>query len=621
MSALFTLKDHLRENQLYLNRVTVASVSILLLTILLVSRLFYFQIIQHARYTTLSRNNQLKINPIPPTRGLIFDRDGQLLAGNVPAFSLEITRNKVPHLKETLTALKKLIPISEAQEQAFYKQLRYTRSSESVPIRLKLTELEVASFSVQKHQFPGVEVVAHPIRHYPFKTLFAHVIGYIGPLNEQDLTIVDKIQYRGTYHMGKTGLEKFYETELHGQIGYQQAETDAHGHMVRVRGSTPPTAGNNLYLAIDLGLQQAAFDALGTLKGAVIAIDPRNGDVLAMVSNPSFDPNAFTQGIDSDSYDKLQFSSERPLFNRVVNGLYPPASTVKTILALQGLESGLITTKTQIFDPGWYQLNGEGRKYHDWNWRRSGQGHGTVNLEKALAQSCDTYFFALANKMGAPLLLSAYQRFGLGQKTGLDFPYESPGLLPTPEWKKRVKKESWYPGDTLNIGIGQGFGLSTPLQIAQLAAILANRGQYVPPRLVIGLGAHAQTDFIENPVPTRQQITLTNPEHWEYVIEGMRKTVHVPGGTAYKISKGLQYSVAAKTGTAQVFNLKQDQKYEAHKLKSHLRDHSWFMGFAPINHPKIAIAVLVENKYQTSSAEIARQVLDHFFEQESFDSQ
>jgi penicillin-binding protein 2 len=608
MPILSTLKDPRKESKLYLSRVLIATVVMVICTLILIGRLVYFQIIQHHRYSLLSRNNQLKITPIPPTRGLIYDRFGQLLATNVPTFSLEMIRQKIANIPSTLAELKTLISITPAQEQAFYKQLRYTRNRESVPIRLKLTELEVARFSLHKHHFPGIEVVAHPIRHYPFSTLFAHVLGYIGPLNDQDLANINKIKYRGTYHIGKTGLEKFYESTLHGKVGYQHIETDAHGHIVRVTGNTPPVPGDNLILGIDLNLQIVAFKAMGNLKGAVVALDPQTGDILAMVSTPTFDPNLFTQGIDVASYDTLQNASDRPLFNRVINGLYPPASTVKPLAALQGLASKHISTQTTMFDPGWFQLSEDSRKYRDWK----PAGHGHVNLEKALSQSCDTYFFVLAQKLGGAALADVYQQFGLGKQTGIDFPHESSGLVPTDAWKQQVKKESWYPGDTLNMGIGQGFSLSTPLQIAQLAAILANRGTFFPPRLVIATSNTDNTNFTAPEIPPPFTITNFRPEQWAAIIEGMRKTVQ-PGGTAQKISQGLKYSIAGKTGTAQVFNLKTDQKYEVDKVKAHLRDHSWFMGFAPVDNPKIAIAVLIENKYQTTSSEVARRILDYFF--------
>lgn len=619
MKALSTLKDHSKENQLYLNRAIVASLVVFGLMLILFLRIAYFQILQHHRYTTLSQNNQLKITPIPPIRGLIYDRRGRLLASNIPAFSLEMTPNKLEDLCETIEALKKIIPITEAQEQTFYKQLRYKRRTESIPVRLKLTELEIAAFSLKKHLFPGVEVVAHPVRYYPSSDLLAHVLGYLGPMNETDLAQIDKIQYRGTYHIGKTGLEKFYESILHGQAGYQQAETDAHGQIVRVQSRSLPIPGKHLIISIDLNLQTAATKALGSLKGAVIALDPHNGDILAMVSSPSFDPNLFTQGIDTDTFDQLQFSTDRPLFNRIVNGLYPPGSTVKPAVGLQGLALKFITPNTTIFDPGWFQLTENGRRYRDWNWQTG--GHGYVNLEKAIAQSCDTYFFTLSNHMGPQALIDIYRYFGLGQKTGIDFPNESQGLLPSPAWKQQTKKEAWYAGDTINIGIGQGFLQSTPLQIVQMASFIANRGVAVIPRLKI---AEVDTPEMSNsgslppamPVLVHSRIQPSNisKEQWEHIIEGMRKTIATVGGSGHKIHAGLTYPLAGKTGTSQVFNLKADQKYEAHKIKASLRDHSWFMGFAPIQQPQIAIAVLVENKFQRSAVEVAREVLDHFFQ-------
>ena len=614
MPTLSTLKDPQKETQLYLSRVLIATAIIVVCVMILIYRLVYFQIFQYHRYSLLSRNNQLKITPIPPTRGLITDRFGQILATNVPTFNLELIRQKTDNIPNTLEALKKLITITPTQEQAFYKQLRYTRHRENVPIRLKLTELEVATFSLHKHQFPGIEVVAHPIRHYPFNTLFAHVLGYIGPISDLDIANINPVQYRGTYHVGKTGLEKFYESHLHGMVGYQHIETDAHGHVVRIQDNIPPIPGDNLTLGIDLSLQLAAARAMDNLRGAIVVLDPNTGDILAMLSTPTFDPNLFTQGIDIPSYDSLQNDPERPLFNRAINGLYPPASTVKSLPALQGLASKIISAQSPIiFDPGWFQLSEEGRKYRCW--KRT--GHGAVNLERALAHSCDTYFFMLALKLGGATLAEVFQKFGLGKRTGIDFPRESEGLVPTDAWKQQVKKEPWYPGDTLNMGIGQGYTLSTPLQIAQLAATLANRGKVVTPRLVIATASSDNTVLTATVTPPAKQITDFRPEHWDTIIEGMRQTVH-GGGTGQKISQGLTYTIASKTGTAQVFNLKSDQKYEAHKIKAHLRDHSWFMGFAPIKNPQIAIAVLVENKFETSSAEVARRVLDHFFHHHAF---
>lgn len=610
MPTLSTLKDPLKESQLYLRRVVIATLVIGVCTLILIYRLVYFQISQHHRYALLSRNNQLKITPIPPTRGLITDRYGEVLATNVPTFNLELIRQKTDNIPNTLARLKKLIPISPAQEQAFYKQMRYTRHRENVPIRFKLTEMEIATFSLHKHEFPGIEVVAHPIRHYPFDSLFAHVLGYIGPISDVDLATINPIRYRGTYHIGKTGLEKQYESLLHGTVGYQHVETDAHGHVVRVQDTTPPTPGDNLTLGIDLGLQIAAEKAMGNLRGAVVALDPNSGDILTLVSTPTFDPNLFTQGIDIPTYDTLQHDPNRPLFNRVINGLYPPASTIKPLAALQGLATKVIQPQAEIFDPGWFQLSEDGRKYRDW---KPG-GHGHVNLERALAHSCDTYFFILSQKLGGTALAEVFKKFGLGKRTGIDFPRESDGLVPTDTWKQQVKKEAWFPGDTLNMGIGQGYTLSTPLQIAQLASILANRGKWVPPHLVIATSPADNSVLTAMITPSETSISDYRPEQWEMVVEGMRQVVH-GGGTAHKISQGLTYTLAAKTGTAQVFNLKADQKYEAHKIKAHLRDHSWFMGFAPVKNPKIAIAVIVENKLETSSAEIARRILDHFFKE------
>ncbi len=590
-----------------------ATLLIAILTIILIGRLVFLQIHHHALYKTLALNNQVRIVPITPTRGLIFDRNGVLLAENLPAFSLEITPERTPNIQGTLDAIQTIIPLSVEEHDRFKKQLKYKRRNEGIPLRLKLTEEEVAKFSVEKHHLPGVDIVARLIRHYPFNSGFAHALGYVGPISEKDLMEIDATNYRGTYSMGKIGIEKFYESILHGKTGYQHIETDAKGRTIRILNRIPPTAGADLYLSLDSQLQHACIEALNDQKGAVVAIVPQTGEVLALVSTPSFDPNLFAQGIDVNSYKTLQHSPDKPLFDRAIRGQYPPGSTIKPLVALQGLELGLITPEFRIFDPGWYQLNGAGRLYRDWIYFSKRHGHGSVDLEKAMSQSCDTYFFTLAHKMGVHHLHTVYTQFGLGKRTHIDITGEAQGLAPNAEWKKRVYNEAWYPGDTLNIGIGQGTFLTTPLQMAHVTAILANRGHSFMPRIVSAIDElHTGTPVSQLPKPA-QVIALQNHKNWEIVINAMQKVVHLPGGTAFRISKGIQYQMAGKTGTAQVFNLKQNEKYEANKVKAHLRDHSWFIAFAPIDKPKIAIAVLIENKHNKTGADIARVVLDSFF--------
>ncbi len=613
---IHTLKDHFKESQLYLNRAIVASALVFIVLTILIIRLVYLQISQHEVYKTLSLNNQIRIVPITPTRGLIFDRNGILLAENMPAFSLELTPERTPNIAETLKAINDIMPITDTERQQFYKQLKYKRRNESIPIRVKLSEAEVAKLSIEKHRLPGVEIVARLIRHYPFGENLAHALGYIGPISEKDLTHINPANYRGTYNIGKIGIEKFYEDVLHGTTGYQHIETDAKGRTIRVLNRIPPISGRNLHLSLDYRLQSAAIEALKELKGAIVAIDPNNGEILALVSNPAFDPNLFTQGIDVQTYTALQNSPDRPLFNRAIRGQYPPGSTVKPMVALQGLELHAVTPQFQIFDPGWYKLNGVGRMYRDWIYFARRHGHGTVDMEKAIAQSCDTYFFTLAHKLGVKHLHDIFTRFGLGKITHLDTTGEAAGLAPDAAFKKRIYKDDWYPGDTLNIGIGQGMLLATPLQMAQIASIIANRGAGFEPHFAMAIGVD------ESQTPTPQQIkaiptiTLKQAENWNIIIRGMQKVVQ-PGGTANRISQGLTYTVAGKTGTAQVFNLKQHEKYEVNKIKAYLRDHSWFIAFAPIENPQIALAVLVENKYKKTGADVARVVLDSYFHAKS----
>lgn len=605
MPVLFQLKDHFKENQLFLNRTVAGAAVVFIMLMILIIRLVYLQIHQYDMYSTLSRKNQVSILPIPPTRGLIYDRNGILLAENVPSFSLEITRKRIADLDETLTKLNELIPLSESDIESFHKQKRFKRHSEGVTIKTKLTEEEVARFSVEKYRFPGVDVVAGLIRHYPHHQDLAHALGYVGPISEHDLKRIEPANYRGTQHIGKAGLEYSYEALLHGEIGYKQVETDVRGRIVRVLDYTPPKPGKNLHLTLDLKLQQAATTAMGDQPGALVAIDPKTGSILALVSNPSFDPNIFVQGVDHKTYHALQTGKSQPMFNRALRGQYPPASTVKPLVALKGLETGVISSKTHIFDPGWYQLNEDGRLYRDWK----PTGHGWMNLEKAITESCTTFFYHVSHKLGITPIHEIYQAFGLGQKTGIDIIGEAVGLTPSREWKETVKKRPWYTGETLNVGIGQGYTLATPVQVASVAMTIANRGERPVPHLV-----HATSLETEEPVsvhyPPGKKVVLKNPAHWSILIRAMEQVTKNPKGTARKIYRK-EYSVAGKTGTAQVYTIKQDERYHKNEVKAHLRDHSWFMAFAPSDKPKIALAVILE--HNSGSALIAKEIFDQYF--------
>lgn len=606
MSGLLTLKDHFKENQLYLNRTVAATLVTLMMMGILVTRLVFLQVLQHDAYVTLARNNQMRIVPVVPTRGLIYDRHGQLLAENISTFSLEILPSRVKNLDDSINKLSKTIPISEGEIQNFKKQLKYKGPFDSIPIKVKLTEEEVARFSVVKYDHPEVEVVARLSRAYPEADYLSHVLGYLGPLSEQDVKEIDITQYRGTHQIGKLGIEKHYESILHGKVGFEQVETDVRGRVLRVLERHSPMPGQNLYLYLDHKLQKFAAEAFEDKTGALVALDPKTGGVLAMVSAPAYDNNLFVQGLDQEELQSLQRNPKRPLFNRAIGGQYPPGSTVKPIIALQALEKGVIKAHSSIYDPGYYQLNEEGRYFRDW--KRG--GHGFVNVESAITQSCTTYFYYLADKLGIDKLHEVFDQFGLGRQSGVDIYGEAAGIAPSPAWKKRVKKENWYAGETLNVGIGQGYTLATPLQIAQMAAAIANRGQLIHPKIVQTLGHSREESTIESPPDV--SLNDFHADHWKVVVRGLEKVVRSPSGTAHRLYRPNGFKLAGKTGTAQVFSLKEDEKYEGNKLKKQLRDHSWFMAFAPADDPKIAIAVIVEN--DKGAPQLAYRVIESYLQ-------
>jgi penicillin-binding protein 2 len=602
MAAPSSLKDPRREIQLFTERTLIVIIVIALLSFVLIGRLFYLQILQNKTYQTLSQQNQLNVVPLEPKRGLIYDRNGILLAENIPVFSLEIIPNKVPELKETLAELATVISISPAEISLFRKQKKHRRRFESIPLRLKLTEEEVARFSVEQYRFPGVIVRAQLIRHYPLGANFVPVLGYISRISEKEMEKLDPVNYSASRYIGKLGVEKFYEEELHGKVGYEQAETDATGRIVRVLKRTPPTPGTNLQLSIDSRLQQIAQAAMGENTGAVVAIQPSTGQILALVSNPVYDPNLFVAGIRSKDFKQLQQDPNKPLYNRAIRGQYPPGSTIKPFLALQGLSLNLITPTSGLFDPGYYQLKNSSHSYRDW----LRGGHGWVDLTKAIRESCDIYFYTLASKMGIQHLYNALQKFGLGARTGIDSNEELAGLLPSPEWKKRVQGTAWYPGDTVISGIGQGFMLTTPLQLASATAILSQRGQGMKPSFLLRkqTGNGAWIDEKPTPLPP----VKFSDTAWDAVIDAMEEVISAGTGKKY-FGKNTPYTVAGKTGTAQVFSLKQ-QKYDASKLPKHLHDHTWFIAFAPVENPHIAVAVILE--HSKGAGDVARKIIDSY---------
>ena len=598
------LKDHIAESRLFTNRAIFGGLFILAMIILIVVRLVYLQVISHEHFTTLSNDNRVKLLPIAPTRGLIYDRNGIILAENLPAYRLEITPEQVKDMDRLLAQLGKLIKIREHDLKQFKKQLRHKHKFDNIPLRFRLDDNEVARIAAILHRLPGVQIVASLNRHYPLGKTFSHVIGYIGRKDIKDLKNLDATNYIATNHIGKSGIEKYYETELHGTVGYQQVEVNAQGRILRTLQKTHPTAGQDLHLSIDAPMQAIAEQALGKFNGSIVALDPRNGQVLTMVSNPGFDPNLFVNGIGFKDYKLLSQSKDRPLYNRSLQGRYPPGSTIKPFIGLAGLKYGITNEHYELFCPGYFIIPfGEERKFRDWK----KTGHGTVDLDKSLTESCDVYFYDLALNLSIDRIQPFLASFGFGRKTGIDMPIDNTGLLPSREWKRRKKKQPWFPGETLNTAIGQGFLLATPLQLATATAILANKGKRIRPHLVLGNNRPTKIT-VEDPLLSKVQ-----QRHWDYIFKGMRHVIESTRGTARRI-RSKQYTIAGKTGTAQVFGIKQDEKYDASKIAFKLRDHALFIAFAPIKNPRIAIAVIVENGGGGGSvaAPMAAKLLEHY---------
>ena len=605
-----TLKDHLHEYHLFSNRAITLLVLCGLLLLALLGRLWYLQVIEHEHFTTLSEDNRVKLQPIAPNRGLIYDRNGILLADNLPSYRLEITAEQVDDMPSTLTELEKIIHIRETDRDRFDKLLHRKPRFEAVPLRFHLSDEEVARFSVNRHRFPGVEIKAGLARHYPQDELAVHALGYVGRIDEQSLKKIDSSNYSGTTHIGKTGVEKTYETSLHGTVGVRQVETTAQGRVVRILKRTPPVPGQNLYLTLDSRLQAAAETVFGDYSGSAIALDPKTGDVLALVSMPTYNPNPFVNGIDYDDYAKLRDDPDEPLFNRALRGQYPPGSTIKPFIGLAGLEQGLTGGSSSTYCPGYYMLPGSTRKYRDW--KRG--GHGTVNLDIAITQSCDVYFYDLALSLGVGRMHDYLQPFGFGKRTGIDIVGELPGLLPSPAWKRQRRGEPWFPGETIITGIGQGFFLSTPLQLATATSVLANRGYWMMPTIIRAEQESGQDALLPHRSQIAETLSINNRQNWDIVIHAMVDVVHSIRGTARSIGKDSPYRIAGKTGTAQVFGLKEEEKYDAETIAAELRDHALFIAFAPVDDPQIAVAVIVEHGGGGGAvaAPIARRIMDAY---------
>jgi penicillin-binding protein 2 len=616
MAGTVNIKDHLAEQRIFMQRAVLAAIIIGLLALLLVARLAVLQIVRYDHYLDLSLGNRTRVEPIPANRGLILDRNGTVLAENQPSYQLELVREQVPDLDVALQGLATLglIPPEEVADTRALVMSR--RGFEAVPIRLRLTEEQIASFAVNRHQFPGVDIRTRSTRFYPFGSLAVHALGYVGAISEADLKRIDRSVYSGTTLIGKLGVESARESELHGANGFREIMVNAQGRSVDKKGANLrtqlPRAGNDLILSLDLPAQQAAEEAFAGRRGAAVAIDPRTGDVLAMVSLPGFDPGVFGRGITRSEYRALEGDIDRPLFNRAIRGTYPPGSTVKPVLGMAGLANGIVTADETRFCPGVYRVPGSRRI------AREGRGgvHGTTSLRDAIADSCDVYFYGLAYELGVDRMHEFLSPFGFGKVTGIDIAGEQTGVLPSREYKrKRYRNPSdgaWYPGDSVNFGIGQGFMTVTPLQLAQVTAVLAAQGSVFRPRLVRAIRDPASGRITEVPPEALPHVKGGTPEQWQVIMEGMRGTL--THGTAARIGLDAPYKIAGKTGTAQAFSVAQNARYVEKDVAERLRDHSWFIAFAPADDPQIAVAVLVENGGfgASAAAPIARKIMDAY---------
>jgi len=606
------LKDRFLENRIFLSRTVVLFVLMLFLVVGLISRLTYLQVVGHSRYHSMATNNRIKVVSVPPTRGIIYDKYGRILAQNLPSYSLEITPELVTDMEGTLSRLQKALAIPEEKIEAFKKHKKRYKHFDSIPLLLQLRKTEVAKFAVLRHTFSGVDIHARLIRHYPYADLAAHVVGYVGRINEQELKSISEVEYRAIHTIGKSGVELAYEDVLRGHSGYSEVETNAQGKPINELGKIKPIPGADIYLTLDIDLQRVAYDALADYNGAVVAIDLDSGGVLVQASKASFDPNLFVSGISYADYKALNQSKHKPLFDRVLRGQYPPGSTLKPFIGLAGLEHNITHMHQTLFCPGYYQLPNKDHKYRDWKkW-----GHGTVNLDDAITQSCDVYFYDMSLALGIDKLSSFLYGFGFGQKTEIDLVGEKSGLLPSREWKRIHREQVWYPGETLITGIGQGFTQVTPMQLARATGTLAKQGKVITPYLAERIIYENRTAEIKRPAPQQIELKAANVQD---IMNAMVHVVHSSKGTAKRIAKGIDYQIAGKTGTAQVYTVKQDEEYDEKEIEFNMRDHALFIAFAPADNPKIAVAVIAEHGSHGSSvaAPIAAKVIKQYLEVEN----
>ncbi len=608
-----TIKDHTAEANLFARRTVIALLVVGLMLVMIVSNLYYLQVTRFEAYQTRSNGNRIKVLPVAPNRGLIYDRNGVLLAENKPVFALEVIPEEVEDLENTLIELGQLLYIDDEEIADFKQELKRQRRFKPVALRNRLNVQEVAIFSANQHKFPGVTVEARLARHYPYQAALTHMLGYVARINKKDLQKLSEggldANYAATHFIGKLGVEKYHEELLHGQVGYQEVEVNSQGRIIRTLNFEPPIPGQDLVLNIDVNMQLEAQKVLEDRRGSIVVLDPNNGGVIALYSNPSYDPNLFVHGISSKNYRGLLESTDRPLINRATQGQYPPASTVKPHLALVGLEEEIITPEFKMYDRGRYQLKNVSHIWRDWNpW-----GHGWVNVTSAIEQSCDTFFWDMAYRLGIDRISESMGEFGFGEYTGIDLYEESDGILPSRGLKRARENQPWYIGDTISVGIGQGYWTATPLQLVQSVTTLINKGtRYVPQ---IKRGKWNSGDVVLEPAKELRPIAMQNEANWDVVLDAMYGTVNREKGGARDAFKGAKYLSAGKTGTAQLVSIAQDAKYDADSLAEHLRDNAMYVGYAPYDAPEIAIAVALENAGGggKNAAPIARQMMDYFF--------
>ncbi len=614
------IKDEALEQRGFFQRVLFASAVVALIALALAGRAFWLQVLQHEHYVELSQGNRARIEPLPPNRGIIYDRAGRVIAENTPAYQLELIREQAGVLEASLARLVRFGLLEQGDVGRVRQLVLSRRTFEAVPFLLQLDDEEIARYAVHRHELPGVLLETRMARHYPFGPVGAHALGYVGTISEQDLSRVDRERYFGTGVIGKTGVERAYESDLLGTGGYREVLVNAEGRPARLsEGADPqlrtfePQAGRGLRLTLDMELQRVAEEAFAGRRGGAVAIDPSNGDVLVFASLPSFDPNGFARGISRSDYRALTETPDQPLFNRVLRGTYPPGSTIKPLMALAGLENGVIRPEDQTHCAGSYSLPGSRHRYRE---PRRGGTHGTVDMRLAVMKSCDVYFYRLANTLGIQRIHDSMARMGFGEPTGIDIAGERGGIMPSPAWKKSAfsarEQQVWFPGETVIVGIGQGYWTATLLQLAKATALLATRGQPYQPRLVRALVDPETGAVEERPPRPLPRIELNRPESWETIVDAM--VAVTTGGTASRAARGAAYSIAGKTGTAQVFSVGQTEKYDEKEIAERLRDHALFIAFAPADRPALAVAVLVENGGFGSSAAapIARAIFDAY---------